>query len=125
MEPTAATAAAVAYGNRFRDAAAVKGYIDDSAADQTNDYQMKIKKSKSIPNGDGAASRSWSFSDPESRRKRRVAGYKVYSVKQKMKGSIRKSFKWNKMRFIKGHNGISNPQKNICMNMMQKQEENT
>ncbi|CAN6803895.1 unnamed protein product [Brassica oleracea] len=40
MEPTAATAAAVAYGNRFRDAAAVKGYIDDSAADQTNDYQI-------------------------------------------------------------------------------------
>ncbi|CAN6909470.1 unnamed protein product [Brassica oleracea] len=68
MEPTAATAAAI----------------------------MKIKKSKSVLNGDGAASRSWSFSDPESRRKRRVAGYKVYSVKQKMKGSIRKSFKWFK-----------------------------
>ncbi|KAG2255908.1 hypothetical protein Bca52824_075202 [Brassica carinata] len=75
MEPTAAMAAAFAYGNRFRDAAAVKGYIDDSAT-------MKIKKNKSVPNGDGAASRSWSFSDPESRRKRRVAGYKVYSVKQ-------------------------------------------
>ncbi|CAG7890282.1 unnamed protein product [Brassica rapa] len=103
MEPTAATAAAAAYGNRFRDAAAVKGYNDDSAADQTNDYQMKIKESKSVPKGDGAASRSWSFSDPESRRKRRVAGYNVYSVKQKMKGSIRKSFKWNKMRLIKGH----------------------
>ncbi|CAN6873330.1 unnamed protein product [Brassica oleracea] len=40
MEPTAATAAAVVYGNRFRDAAAVKGYIDDSAADQTNDYHI-------------------------------------------------------------------------------------
>ncbi|CAN6868839.1 unnamed protein product [Brassica oleracea] len=57
---------------------------------------MKIKKRKSVPNGDGAASRNWSFSDPESRRKRRVAGYKVYSVKQKMKGSIRKCFKWFK-----------------------------
>ncbi|KAL0650252.1 hypothetical protein Bca4012_092943 [Brassica carinata] len=40
MEPTAAMAAAFAYGNRFRDAAAVKGYIDDSAADQTNDYKI-------------------------------------------------------------------------------------
>ncbi|CAA7035649.1 unnamed protein product [Microthlaspi erraticum] len=90
--------AAIASGNR-RDAASVKGYsasFDDSAADQTNDYQMKIKKSKSVPNADRAASRSWSFSDPESRRKRRVAGYKVYSVEQKMKGSIRKSFKWFK-----------------------------
>ncbi|ESQ48603.1 hypothetical protein EUTSA_v10021809mg [Eutrema salsugineum] len=94
MEPPAAAAP----GNR-RDAAAVRGYtasFDDSTADQTNDYQMKIKKSKSVPNADRAASRSWSFSDPESRRKRRVAGYKVYSVEQKMKGSIRKSFKWFK-----------------------------
>nr|AAM62985.1 unknown [Arabidopsis thaliana] len=88
-----------ASGNR-RDA--VKGYnsgsFDDSSGDQsqTNDYQLKIKKSKSVPNADRAASRSWSFSDPESRRKRRVAGYKVYSVEQKMKGSIRKSFKWFK-----------------------------
>ncbi|EOA31757.1 hypothetical protein CARUB_v10014974mg [Capsella rubella] len=93
MEPPAA-------GNR-RDAASVKGHsvsFDDSTADQsqTNDYQLKIKKSKSVPNADRAASRSWSFSDPESRRKRRVAGYKVYSVEQKMKGSIRKSFKWFK-----------------------------
>ncbi|KAJ0264004.1 Uncharacterized protein HA466_0024350 [Hirschfeldia incana] len=67
------------------------------AADQTNGYQMTtVKKSKSVPNADRGASRSWSFSDPESRRKRRVAGYKVYSVEQKMKGSIRKSFKWFK-----------------------------
>ncbi|KAH0927295.1 LOW QUALITY PROTEIN: hypothetical protein HID58_019551, partial [Brassica napus] len=66
------------------------------AADQTKDYQMKVKKSKSVQNADRGASRSWSFSDPESRRKRRVAGYKVYSVEQKMKGSIRKSFKWFK-----------------------------
>ncbi|CAG7882518.1 unnamed protein product [Brassica rapa] len=87
MEPTAAS------GNG-RDAVVVKGYsFDDSAADQTNDYQVKIKKSKSASN---AGSRSWSFSDPETRRKRRVAGYKVYSVEQKMKGSIRKSFKWFK-----------------------------
>ncbi|CAH8348930.1 unnamed protein product [Eruca vesicaria subsp. sativa] len=42
MEPPAATAAAAAYGNR-RDAAAVKGFSNDSAADQTNDYQIKIK----------------------------------------------------------------------------------
>ncbi|KAF8096621.1 hypothetical protein N665_0305s0043 [Sinapis alba] len=80
MEPSAATAS----GNL-------------PAADQTNnDYQTKVKKSKSVPNADRGASRSWSFSDPESRRKRRVAGYKVYSVEQKMKGSIRKSFKWFK-----------------------------
>ncbi|KAL0666428.1 hypothetical protein Bca4012_029132 [Brassica carinata] len=79
MEPSAATAS----GNL-------------PAADQTNDYQKKVKKSKNIP--DGGASRSWSFSDPESRRKRRVAGYKVYSVEQKMKGSIRK-----KLQMVQRH----------------------
>ncbi|CAN8259429.1 unnamed protein product [Cochlearia groenlandica] len=79
-------------GNGRYAADAVKGYND-----QTSDYQVKIQKSKSVPNADrDAASRSWSFSDPESRRKRRVAGYKVYSVEQKMKGSFRKSFKWFK-----------------------------
>ncbi|KFK38741.1 hypothetical protein AALP_AA3G154900 [Arabis alpina] len=89
-EPPAATTAVS--GNRGYSAS-----FDNSTADQTNDYQItKIKKSKSVPNADRAASRSWSFSDPESRRKRRVAGYKVYSVEQKMKGSIRKSFKWFK-----------------------------
>uniref|UniRef100_M4E768 Uncharacterized protein n=2 Tax=Brassica campestris TaxID=3711 RepID=M4E768_BRACM len=31
------------------------------AADQTNDYQKKVKKSKSIGNVDGGASRCWSF----------------------------------------------------------------
>ncbi|KAG5391878.1 hypothetical protein IGI04_021841 [Brassica rapa subsp. trilocularis] len=56
MEPTAAKAAVAEYGNR--DEAAVK------------------EKQKRL-NGDGMASRSWSFSDPESRRKRRVAAYKV------------------------------------------------
>ncbi|KAG7581873.1 Helicase C-terminal [Arabidopsis suecica] len=91
MEPPAS-------GNRRDAAKGYSGSFDDSAGDQsqTNDYQLKIKKSKSVPNADRAASRSWSFSDPESRRKRRVAGYKVYSVEQKMKGSIRKSFKWFK-----------------------------
>ncbi|OWM79879.1 uncharacterized protein LOC116210245 [Punica granatum] len=54
-----------------------------------------------VKNGGGAgpassASRSWSFTDAELQRKKRVASYKVYAVEGKMKGSIKKSFRWIK-----------------------------
>ncbi|KAK9948005.1 hypothetical protein M0R45_003596 [Rubus argutus] len=53
----------------------------------------KFKKGKSA---NGSASKSWSFSDPELQRKKRVASYKVYTVEGKLKGSLRKSFRWFK-----------------------------
>ncbi|KAK9078474.1 hypothetical protein SSX86_002531 [Deinandra increscens subsp. villosa] len=43
---------------------------------------------------------SWSFRDPEFQRKKRVAGYKVYSVEGKVKGSFRKSFRWIKEKYV-------------------------
>ncbi|CAA6674656.1 unnamed protein product [Spirodela intermedia] len=56
--------------------------------------------------GAGAASsrsssfrNSWSLSDPEMQRKRRVAGYKMYAAEGKIKTSFRKSFKWLKDRY--------------------------
>lgn len=55
--------------------------------------------------GGGAASRSssfrssWSLSDPEMQRKRRVAGYKMYAAEGKIKMTFRKSFKWLKNRY--------------------------
>ncbi|CAK7356888.1 unnamed protein product [Dovyalis caffra] len=55
--------------------------------------EVKIKKGKSNL---GSSSKSWSFNDPELRRKRRVANYKVYAMEGKMKGSFRKSFRWIK-----------------------------
>ncbi|XP_052182096.1 uncharacterized protein LOC127794870 [Diospyros lotus] len=55
---------------------------------------VQIKKGRN--SGVGSASKSWSFSDPELQRKKRVASYKVYSVEGKMKGSLRKGFKWVK-----------------------------
>lgn len=64
---------------------------------------VKMKKGKfnnSNKNGGGGGGssslKSWSFSDPELQRKKRVAGYKVYTVEGKMKGSLRKSFRWIK-----------------------------
>ncbi|XVF25162.1 hypothetical protein REPUB_Repub13aG0189700 [Reevesia pubescens] len=55
--------------------------------------EIKMKKSKS---SFGSSSKNWSFNDPELQRKKRVAGYKVYAVEGKMKGSLRKSFRWIK-----------------------------
>ena len=55
--------------------------------------EIKIKKSKS---SFGSSSKRWSFNDPELQRKKRVASYKVYAVEGKMKGSLRKSFRWIK-----------------------------
>ncbi|KAK6147690.1 hypothetical protein DH2020_018602 [Rehmannia glutinosa] len=55
--------------------------------------QWKFKKGKST---NGVDSRNWSFNDPELQRKKRVASYKVYTVEGKMKGSIKKSFRWLK-----------------------------
>ncbi|KAG6575464.1 hypothetical protein SDJN02_24178, partial [Cucurbita argyrosperma subsp. argyrosperma] len=63
-----------------------------SVQNQSN-KEVKMKKGKS---NIGSSSKSWSFKDPELQRKTRVAGYKVYAVEGKMKGSLRKSFRWIK-----------------------------
>lgn len=55
----------------------------------------KMKKSKSRV-ASSSSSKSWSFSDPELQRKKRVVSYKAYAVEGKMKGSLRKSFRWIK-----------------------------
>ncbi|KAF7806744.1 DUF3511 domain protein [Senna tora] len=61
-------------------------------------HDVKFKKGKST---NGSSSKSWSFSDPELQRKKRVASYKVYTVEGKLKGSFRKSFKWLKDRYTR------------------------
>uniref|UniRef100_A0A2P2Q888 DUF3511 domain-containing protein n=1 Tax=Rhizophora mucronata TaxID=61149 RepID=A0A2P2Q888_RHIMU len=66
-------------------------------AANSNDFKFKKGGSKST-NGSAAPSKSWSFNDPELQRKRRVAGYKVYAVEGKVKGSFKKSFRWLKER---------------------------
>lgn len=58
-----------------------------------NGKEMQMKK---VKNNQGSIGKSWSFSDPEMKRKKRVAGYKVYAVEGKVKGSLRKSFRWIK-----------------------------
>ena len=62
-------------------------------ANQIGSKEVKEKKGKSTVT---KPSKSWSFSDPELQRKKRVAGYKIYAAEGKMKGSLRKSFRWIK-----------------------------
>lgn len=54
--------------------------------------EMKLKKGKSS----SASKGGWILSDPELQRKKRVAGYKAFALEGKMKGSLRKSFRWIK-----------------------------
>ncbi|KAL2346565.1 hypothetical protein Fmac_000565 [Flemingia macrophylla] len=58
----------------------------------------KLKKGKSI-SARSSLSKSWSISDPELQRKKRVASYKMYSVEGKIKGSFRNSFRWLKNKY--------------------------
>lgn len=62
---------------------------------QAQPHEAKFKKGKST---NGSVSKTWSFNDPELQRKKRVASYKVYAVEGKVKGSLRKSFRWLKER---------------------------
>ncbi|CAN4076676.1 unnamed protein product [Withania somnifera] len=63
---------------------------------QSRDWKLKKGKSTS-----GSTSKSWSFNDPEFQRKRRIASYKVYSVEGKVKGSLRRSFRWFKDKYTR------------------------
>ncbi|KAK4337916.1 hypothetical protein RND71_042403 [Anisodus tanguticus] len=76
------------------------GFRCYSASSSSNNTQMELsaKKGKS---SNGSVSKSWSFNDPELQRKKRVASYKVYSVEGKVKGSMKKSFRWIKERCTK------------------------
>ncbi|XP_022987910.1 uncharacterized protein LOC111485312 [Cucurbita maxima] len=81
-------------GGDFRSYSA--SYASSANPNQTQmSNDLKLKKGKST---NGFSSKSWSFNDPEIQRKKRVASYKVYSVEGKVKGSLRKSFRWFKER---------------------------
>lgn len=56
--------------------------------------EMKLKKVKS-----GRSFKGGWFNDPEFQRRKRIAGYKVYSVEGKVKGSLRNSIRWLKDKY--------------------------
>ncbi|XP_062215866.1 uncharacterized protein LOC133916270 [Phragmites australis] len=52
----------------------------------------------STKSGGGGVGSAWCFSDPEMKRRRRVASYKAYSVEGKAKSSLRRGFRWIKAK---------------------------
>ncbi|WOK94210.1 hypothetical protein Cni_G02912 [Canna indica] len=58
---------------------------------RSNSYSFNGPSEK----GEGFASAS----DPELKRKRRVASYNSFAVERKLKSSVRNSFKWIKNKF--------------------------
>ena len=44
---------------------------------------------------------TWWWNDPERKRKRRVAKYKLYATEGKIKRSVKKGFRWLKIKCIK------------------------
>ena len=59
----------------------------------SNSNQAKVSKSKSV-------SAAWSLDDPEMKRRRRVASYKVYTVEGRVKASLSKSVRWFKNKYL-------------------------
>ncbi|XP_057958745.1 uncharacterized protein LOC131151521 [Malania oleifera] len=57
---------------------------------------FKLKKGKSAS---ASSSKGWGLGDPEFQRKKRVASYKVYAVEGRVKGSLRRSFRWLKDKY--------------------------
>ncbi|KAL3725326.1 hypothetical protein ACJRO7_030351 [Eucalyptus globulus] len=45
-----------------------------------------------------AAAKPWGFTDPEMKRKKRIARYKAYTVEGRVKASLRRGFQWIKNR---------------------------
>lgn len=73
------------------------------SASYASAQQVQMQKEMKFKKGRGSSSSSsssrWCFNDPELQRKKRVASYKVYGVEGKMKGSLRKSFRWLKDKY--------------------------
>ncbi|CAN7047636.1 unnamed protein product, partial [Brassica rapa subsp. trilocularis] len=59
------------------------------------DYPTRISQDNPNRKKERSSS-SWGFVDPDLQRKKRVVSYRVYTAEGKLKGSLRKSFKWIK-----------------------------
>ncbi|XP_074568518.1 uncharacterized protein LOC141825045 [Curcuma longa] len=98
----------------------IEGYVDRQAAlppsglydyrsystYSYSGYGSKGVKEKAVSSSSAASSSSskksrWALSDPDFQRRKRVAGYKAYAVEGRMKGSLRRSFRWLKDRYNK------------------------
>ncbi|KAM7509693.1 hypothetical protein LguiA_020146 [Lonicera macranthoides] len=78
-------------------------YSASYAQTTTTETQIQISNANSnkeikFKKGGKSLTKNWSLNNPKLQRKKMVASYKVYTVKGKVKGSLRKSFRWLKDR---------------------------
>ncbi|KAL9332311.1 hypothetical protein ACSQ67_001921 [Phaseolus vulgaris] len=50
------------------------------------------------PNSTQGSEKPWRFSDPEAKRKKRIAKYKVYGVEGKVKATLKEGLRWIKKK---------------------------
>ncbi|ESW35155.1 hypothetical protein PHAVU_001G211500 [Phaseolus vulgaris] len=50
------------------------------------------------PNSTQVSEKPWRFSDPEAKRKKRIAKYKVYGVEGKVKATLKEGLRWIKKK---------------------------
>ena len=50
------------------------------------------------PDPSQGSEKPWRFSDPEAKRKKRIAKYKVYGAEGKVKATLRKGLRWIKKK---------------------------
>ncbi|KAJ1412580.1 hypothetical protein SESBI_20308 [Sesbania bispinosa] len=71
------------------------------------DRRMEVVSGKSYgssgsttrsPDSTQTSEKAWRFSDPEAKRKKRIAKYKVYGVEGKVKATLRKGLRWIKKK---------------------------
>ncbi|XP_043721150.1 uncharacterized protein LOC122668679 [Telopea speciosissima] len=53
-----------------------------------------------------SSKKSWSFNDPDMKRRKRIAKYKLYTVEGKVKSSFRRGFRWLKNKCSEIVHGI-------------------
>ncbi|KAG8075489.1 hypothetical protein GUJ93_ZPchr0006g42417 [Zizania palustris] len=93
-------AAAVVADLRCHSASYVSSKYAAPPMDYAGKAKMKAKSTSTWPSSSssaGSKARAWSgLGDPELQRRRRVAGYRVYGVEGKVKGSLKSGVRWIK-----------------------------
>ncbi|KAE8714032.1 hypothetical protein F3Y22_tig00110201pilonHSYRG00088 [Hibiscus syriacus] len=85
------------YDFRCYSAAYAQSQMANNYNNSGNNRGYKSKKGTTASGS--SSSNAWIFGYPEFQRKKRVASYKMYSVEGKVKGSLRRSFRWLKDKY--------------------------
>nr|KYP74219.1 hypothetical protein KK1_006889 [Cajanus cajan] len=63
---------------------------------QSHAAAISSEVTRASQSGAATAAKPWSFGDPETKRRKRIARYKVYAVEGKVKASLRNGIRWIK-----------------------------